>query len=155
MSANDAAPPDEIDAALGLGGGSPLDALRRRREDVRAYSQSSWKALFEPSDFGDLSAQERLALAKRVAEISASTPLVSRYQALLASAPDASERLEAILAYADKITAAPSAGRPEDLAALAAAGLSPAAIVTLSQILGFVAYQARVVASLALLETSA
>jgi len=54
---------DEIDAVLAIAAGSRLDLLRRRREEVRARSQKSWDAPFEPEDFGPLSAAERFAAA--------------------------------------------------------------------------------------------
>ena len=150
---------DEIDAVLAIATGSRLDLLRRRREEVRAHSQTSWEALFEPEDFGPLPAAERFAAAWRTAELSGATALTSRYLGLFEKVGGFAEigrpRFVAILAHAEKVAREPRTAGREDLAELAKAGLSPAAVVTLSQIIGFVAYQARVVASLALLGENA
>jgi len=160
-TAADAPPaaPDEIDAVLAIAPGSRLDLIRRRREEVRARSQTCWGALFEPEDFGALSAGERFAAAWRAAELAGATALASRYLSLFEKAGGFAEmgrpRFVAILAHAEKVGREPRTASRDDLAALAKAGFSPATIVTLSQIIGFVAYQARVVASLALLVDSA
>lgn len=64
-------------------------------------------------------------------------------------------RLVAILAHTRAVTEAPAqtaANGPAALAALQRAGLSTRAIVTLSQLIAFVAYQVRVVAALRALE---
>jgi uncharacterized protein YciW len=54
-----------------------------------------------------------------------------------------------MLRHADLVTLNPSAATAVVLEALEAAGLTAAEIVTLSQIIAFVAYQARVAVSLA------
>ena len=146
---------EEIDAVLAVTPGSRLDLFRRRREEVRTRSQTCWGALFEPEKFDALSAGERFAAAWRAAELAGAAALASRYLGLFEKVGGFAEmgrpRFVAILAHAEKVGREPRSANREDLAALAKAGLSPAAVVTLSQIIGFVAYQARVVASLALL----
>jgi uncharacterized protein YciW len=147
---------DAIDEALTIAPGDPLDVLRRGREEARLRSQTNWAALFAPAAFGPLSAAERFAAAARVAEISDAAALARAYGERRDAAPAAdSARLQAILRHAETIGRTPGAASRADLERLAAAGLSPAAIVTLSQIIGFVAYQLRVVAALARLGETA
>jgi uncharacterized protein YciW len=145
---------DFIDSVLGLAPGSRLDALRRGRAEVRLRLQTSWAALFAPKDFGALSAHERFAVARRVAEISGAERLARRCAKLAPPTPQ-NARLDAILAHAETVGRAPHDASRAELVRLAGAGLSPTAIVVLSQIIGFVATQVRVLAALALLgETS-
>ncbi len=148
------APPDVIDAVVSIAPGSRLDALRRVREEARLRTQTSYEALFAPSDFGPLAAAERLAIAERVAAISGSTALAGHYRArldALALGGKTTVRLPVLLAHADNVARSPGLAGKADLVVLSEAGLSPAAIVALSQIIGFVAYQARAAASFALI----
>ena len=64
-------------------------------------------------------------------------------------------RAQALLRHAESATTNPSAASALDLETLSALGLSPAEIVTLSQIIAFVAYQVRVAASLVLIAETA
>ena len=79
---------DVIDEVLDIRPGGPLDLLRRAREEARLRSQTSFAALFEPADFGPLSARERFAAAARVAEVSGADGLAGFY----ASARDRQQR---------------------------------------------------------------
>ena len=54
---------DVIDALVGIGAGSPLDAIRARRPEARTHAQASYRALFAPEVPGDVTAQERFAVA--------------------------------------------------------------------------------------------
>ena len=143
--------PDFLDEALMIAPGSRLDELRRARAEARARTQSSFAALFEPSDFSALSSEERFAAAEAVARVSGAKALEAKYRARRERQADDSARREAILAHAERIGRAPGEGSRADLEALAAAGLTPAGIVTLSQIIAFVAYQARAAVALQLL----
>ena len=156
---------DVIDTVLGIGEGSPLDQLRARRPDARARTQSSYAVLFNPPDPGGLSPPERFAVALRVANLNDATTLAAHYRArladeaggaALAAAIDAgapsnaiTPRAQAMLRHAELVTTNPSAASALDLETLSALELSPAEIVTLAQIIAFVAYQVRVAASLA------
>ena len=149
---------DVIDAALGVTEGSRLDLLRAARPEVRARTQSSYAALFDPADFGGLPAHERFAAAMRVAQLNKASTLAVHYRDRLAreaqgesTAAGVTARLAAILRHTDKLTLRPSDASRADLHALTAQGLGEAEIVTLSQIIAFVAYQVRVAASLALI----
>jgi uncharacterized protein YciW len=147
---------DVIDEVLRIKSGDRLDRLRSGPEEARLRSQTNWKALFEPADFEPLSAHERFAAAARVAEISGANSLARFYGELRDRQRDGNPaRLAAIVAHAEKIGRAPGDGSREGLARLGKAGLAPAEIVTLSQIIGFVSYQVRVVATLSVLGETA
>jgi uncharacterized protein YciW len=147
---------DVIDEVLQIKTGDRLDRLRRGREEARLRSQTNWTALFEPAKFGALLAHERFAAAARVAAISGANSLVRFYSELRDRQREViPARLAAILAHAEKIGRAPGEASREDLARLSKAGLSPAEIVTLSQIVGFVSYQVRVVATFSVLGETA
>ena len=164
-------PDDVIDRLMGLQPGAFLSELRLQRPAVRQHSQGSFDALLEPADASALSRSEREMVALRVAALHVCPPLVALHRERLAAlgiahrvmdaaaAGPGSEGLDArtaaMLVHADMLTLEPIAAQPAHLEALAAAGLSTAAIVTLSQLIAFVAYQVRVVAGLALLEGSA
>ncbi|HEY3720373.1 MAG TPA: CMD domain protein [Roseiarcus sp.] len=158
---------DVIDSVLGVSEGSPLHQLRARRLETRARTQSSYAVLFNPPDPGGLSPPERFAVALRVAELHDALPLAAHYRARLADeaggralaaaidsgAPSSgvTPRVEAMLRHADLVTLNPSAASDFVVEPLEAEGLTAAEIVTLSQIIAFVAYQVRVAASLALI----
>jgi len=67
------------------------------------------------------------------------------------AAPVVEPRLGAILRHADLLSFAPRNARREDLRLLADVGLSTRAIVTLSQVIGFVSFQLRVIKALELI----
>ncbi|WP_343726318.1 hypothetical protein [Burkholderia seminalis] len=153
-----AAVPDTIDAVAGLRDGDAVAALRRARDKVLLHTQRSEAALFDPA-LPDLSLVERLHAARYVARQSNAHALADTYRARLldaggmagdiehadADAFDAlPRRLGAILAHAKRVTLAPVDARAADLDALKSAGLTTPAIVALSQLVAFVAYQLRV-----------
>ncbi|VWD14849.1 MULTISPECIES: CMD domain-containing protein [Burkholderia] len=150
--------PDTIDAIAGLRDGDAVAALRRARDKVLLHTRLSEGALFDPA-LPDLSLIERLHAARYVAEKSNARVLAYTYRARLldaggtlddiacadADAFDAlPRRIGAILAHARLLTYAPVDARPSDLNALKSAGLTTPAIVALSQLVAFVAYQLRV-----------
>lgn len=153
--------PDTIDAAAGLREGDAVATLRRARDKVRLPTQLSETALFDPA-LPDLSPIERLHAARYVARQSNAHALADIYRARLldaggtlddieradADAFDAlPRRLGAILLHAKRLTHAPADARASDLDALKSAGLTTPAIVALSQLVAFVAYQLRVAAA--------
>ena len=158
---------DVIDAVLGISEGSPLHQLRARRPEARTRTQSSYAVLFNPPDPGGLSPPERFAVALRVAELHDASSLAAHYRARLAeeagggalaaaidydaASNGVTARAAAMLRHAELVTTNPSAASFVDLEALEAQGLTAEEIVTLSQIIAFVAYQVRVAASLALI----
>ncbi len=89
---------DIIDMLAGIEPGSSLDAIRSRRLQARENAQKSYLALFEPRDFGDVSAAERYAIAAFVAGVSDQPVVADFYLAKLttsASRPDLTETLKA------------------------------------------------------------
>ncbi|RQU46598.1 hypothetical protein DF147_13030 [Burkholderia cenocepacia] len=164
-----AAVPDTIDAAAGLREGDAIAALRRARSKVLLHTQLSEAALFDAA-LPDLSPVERLHAARYVARQSNAHALTDIYRTRLldaggtlddikradADAFDAlPRRLGAILLHAKRLTHAPVDARAADLAALKSAGLTTSAIVALSQLIAFVAYQLRVAAAARALQARA
>ena len=140
---------DPIDAIVPLAAGAPLYVLRHQRDKVVAASQGSDDAIFDP-ELPGLSLAERLTLAHAVAELSDSPAVAAHYrQRLAACAPVVtSPRLQAALHFARLLVLRPIEGDRQTLLALPAAGLQTADVVTLAQLIGWVAYQVRVVAGL-------
>jgi alkylhydroperoxidase domain protein/CMD domain protein len=157
---------DVISDLAGVQPDSPLADLRAQRPEATTHAQGSYAALFANSD-GALSRLERLAAALRVAVRHSSSAAAEHYRQRLRDAgagsdiiaealdnpPSASgsPRLQAILAHADLLASRPAQARPEHLQALADVGLSTPEIVSLSQAIGFVSFQVRVIAGLRLL----
>lgn len=155
---------DVIDHLAGLATDSPVAQARARRPEVVRSAQSSYLALLEPAEPAGLSLVERAQVALRVALLTPSAAATAWYRARLADlgadaatvaaverfpdAPGLSSRLAAILRHTDQLTTAPLAAGPGHLTALKGAGLGPAAIVTLAQLIAFVSFQVRVVAAL-------
>ncbi|MDF3080493.1 CMD domain-containing protein [Burkholderia sola] len=164
-----AAVPDTIDAAAGLREGDAVAALRLARGKVLLHTQLSEAALFDPA-LPDLSPVERLHAARYVARLSNAHALTDIYRTRLldaggtlddieradADAFDAlPRRVGAILLHAKRLTHAPVDARAADLDALKSAGLTTPAIVALSQLVAFVAYQLRVAAAAQALQARA
>ncbi|WP_446900788.1 CMD domain-containing protein [Burkholderia sp. YIM B11467] len=161
--------PDTIDAVAGLRDGDAVAALRRARDKVLLHTRLSEAALFDPA-LPDLSLIERLHAARYVALKSNADALASTYRTRLLDAGGTAEdiaradtdafdalppRLGAILAHARLLAQAPVDARPSNLDALKSAGLTTPAIVALSQLVAFVAYQLRVAAAARALQARA
>ncbi|CAI2108511.1 Uncharacterized protein conserved in bacteria [Serratia ficaria] len=148
---------------LGLGAfaDEALNTALTARAGVFSASLAGYHALFPDqvalSRFVTLSPYDRLSTALTVAQVTGVQSLCSHYAARLAPlhSPDASResniRLAQITQYARQLASQPTLICPKALQQLADVGLSPADIVTFSQIIGFVSYQARVVAGVAAL----
>ncbi len=128
--------------------GPRVAALRAARPDFVRYTQGSYDAMVAPEHPEGLTASERAQAACRTAELCGHTALAAQYRSL-PSAPG--PRDAAILRHAALLATNPGQATRADIAALTAAGLSPMEVVTLSQVVAFVAYQVRVAAGLALL----
>ncbi len=135
---------DLIDTLLG----PRVAALRAARPDFVRYTQGSYDAMVAPPSPEGLTASERALAAHRTAELSGHQALTAHYASLPTSS---GPRDAAILRHAELLATKPNEATKADIEALQAAGLSPTEIVTLSQIVAFVAYQTRVAAGLALL----
>jgi len=162
-------PSDLLNTLAGIGPGSPLLAVREGRSRATAHAQGGHDALLQPPEPGGVSRLERAAIALRVAAWHDEPLLVAHYRELLGAAgggdalagsatavaggaPDGglveTGRLAAALRHADLLSTRPADAEPEHLAALARAGLSADDVVTVSQTIGFVSFQARVLAGL-------
>jgi len=141
---------DVIDALVPLHATSSLHAVRHQRDKVVAATQGSYDAIFDPALPG-LAMAERLLAAHTVARLSGSTTLEAHYRDRLdrlPTTPPDGERARAILAFAEVLTEHPVEGDRIALLKLPAAGLSTPEVITLAQLIAFVAYQVRVVAGL-------
>jgi len=160
---------DVIDTLVGLAPNAPLAKLRRERPDVVKHLQGSDDVIFAPADDGGLTPAERAAAGLRIAELLRDSVLVMHYRARLATLDPSGvlaktveggarltdARWDAILAHVDLVTRGPGAATREDIEGLTAAGLSSHAIVSLSQLISFVNFQARVLAGLRMLKGAA
>jgi alkylhydroperoxidase domain protein/CMD domain protein len=164
---------DIISTLAGVAPGSPAAELRAQRPEAMQHAQGSYTALFDPAERVGLSAVERFAIALRVAAIHAATEAADHYRQRLLEAgasppivaaaaledagagsqpdPEVPPRIQAILRHADLLSTHPVDATPDDLQALADAGLATVEIVVLSQIVAFVSFQVRVVAALQLI----
>lgn len=165
---------DVIDAISGLDTAQST-ALRGHRPDVVSSAQASYEALLPQSLDADpvpgFELPTRLLVAARSARLEHSPAALAHYSerlaahaehsALLAfveSGPDrgagllASRRERAILRHVELLVSRPAATTASDLDALTAAGLDPAEIVVLSQIVAFVSFQVRIAHGLTVLK---
>ncbi|AOE99525.1 peroxidase [Serratia surfactantfaciens] len=148
---------------LGLGAfaDEALNHALSARSGVFSASLAGYHALFPDhvplSRYVTLSPYDRLSTALTVAQVTGVQSLCSHYAARLAPlhSPDASResniRLAQITQYARQLASQPTLICRKALQQLGDVGLSPADIVTFSQVIGFVSYQARVVAGIAAL----
>jgi uncharacterized peroxidase-related enzyme len=148
---------------LGLGAfaDEALNTALTARAGVFSASLAGYHVLFpdrvELSRTVTLSPYDRLSTALTVAQVTGVQSLCSHYAARLAPlySPDASResniRLAQITQYARQLASQPTLICSKALQQLSDVGLSLADIVTFSQIIGFVSYQARVVAGVAAL----
>jgi len=136
---------DLLDRLAGITPGSRLDGLRALRPDVRAAGAGSEAAIFlGPSG---LTAGERHAVALHVAALHACAELAEHHRLLAGTSP----RLPAMLTHAEMLTLRPHVATPAAVQALAEAGLAPAEIVMLSQLIAYLAWQVRALHGLKLL----
>ncbi|MFG1784664.1 CMD domain-containing protein [Rhodococcus oryzae] len=151
---------DALDRVLGAPLADAVSPLRSARPAVAEHTQRLHDAFFgAPSPN-----RERLAaIALRVTVLAAQPTLVEHYSALLP--PDlvasvtagtvADPELAALLRHAELLTLDPAAATREAIGGLRSAGLTEAAIVTASQLIGYVNYQIRLVAGYTLIGESA
>src|SRR5437868_11704201 len=160
---------DVMDTLAGLAPDSPLAGLRRQRPDVVKHLQGSDDVIFSPADDGGLTRPERAAAALRIAELLRDEALIAHYRARLTALDPSGDlaktvsggaritegRWDAILAHVDLVTRGPGSAARDDVENLIAVGLSPHAIVSLSQLISYVNFQSRVLAGLRMLKGAA
>ena len=147
--------PDVMDTLAGLSDGSPIAELRRQRPDVVKHLQGSDDAIFAPKDDGGFTRAEREAAALRIATLLRDGALEEHYRRRLAALGETSPlngaRGAAVMAHVDRVTTSPDSATKSDIDGLLAAGLSPHAVVSLSQLIAYVNFQSRVLAGLRML----
>lgn len=157
---------DVIDTILGVQPGSAVAALRSQKPDYIANDQNYYLSIFEPDteSAAAFPAVDRALIAVRVASHTGSTAVVNWYADLAASLGATPTQIDAVkdvsvtvaatssfgaaVQRADQVTLKPDTTAPEHIQQLKAAGLSPAAILSLSQTIAFVNYQLRLIAGL-------
>ena len=94
---------DVIDVLARIKPGSALDAVRYRRPQARQQAEASFRALFEPEDFGGVSATERFAVAVFVAGLhgnAASAAFYAERRAAAGPSPELPAAIDAAIAAA-------------------------------------------------------
>jgi len=194
---------DVIDRLAGLAPNSPLAMIRDRKPVTRQQAQKSHDVLFDPAEPGDVTLQERLAMAMFIAALHGQEEAVAFYAAGVARTTPAEAfvaaiheeaakgrtigpygaypkgplsvedengpvyavaeanrsilgaKLTAALAHVHLLVFHPRDASASGLQHLLDAGWSNTAIVTLSQLVAFLAFQLRAAAGLRALAASA
>lgn len=163
------APPttrDVVNAILGVDDDSPIATLRNQKPDQVAGLQHYYETIFQPEEPSaeQFSVADRALVAIRVAAHTGSDAVVAWYEDLARSSDVSATEIArardtatewsddsirgAAIRRADRITVDPASAEREHIDELTAAGLTPAAIVSLSQVIAFVSYQVRFIAIL-------
>jgi uncharacterized protein YciW len=153
---------DVINYLAGVDEDSPVAELRLQKPDLAQFAQGSYDALLEPVDPETVSLFERHAIALRVGLLTNFEHVAAWHRQRLESLGTPFETIEAIaafpegdtldprtralLAHTDRVTAASGTAEAEHIEQLKAAGLTPKAIVTIGQLIGFLGYQVRAIA---------
>lgn len=162
--------PDIINQLAGLDDGSALAAARATRPEFVDGAEACRSAVLEPAVDAGLGRPLRAALAARMARLNANETLAAFYRDKLAALgsdlfmlriadglyPDAvDDRLRAILRHTDFITIAPRACTRADTERLVAQGLSVPEVIALAELIGFLNFEVRILATLNLLKVTA
>jgi len=156
---------DVMSRLAGIVTGSPVAEARAMRPDVIRFTQTSDDAMLRPKSTAGFTRAERVAIGIRIARRLEDRALIAHYEAMLrpldpsgalldateGATPTTADRWSLMLAHADRLTADPGASEPAHLKLLGNAGLSPQAIVALSQLIAYVNYQSRARAGLAVI----
>ena len=162
--------PDIINQLAGLPEGSALAAARATRPEFVEGAEACRAAVLEPVADVGLGRPLRAALAARMARLNADETLAAFYRSKLAALsddpamlriadgayPDAvGDRLRAILRHTDFITIAPRACTRADTERLVAQGLTVPEVIALAELIGFLNFEVRILATLNLLKATA
>ena len=142
--------------------------LRKSRPETTGFAQASYLALLEPDAPGDVTRVEREAIGLRVATLERSQVVADFHtgrllalgedEAFIAAITDFPEgftgpdRLAAILRHVDLLSTTSRSGSEAAIASLRAAGLDAKQIVTISQLIAYLSYEIRMIATLNALE---
>lgn len=160
--------PQDVKAAPSFPASPAIAALRARRPEVQINTDASRALLFSDEIATSLTPADRYAVAAYAARLSGDPELEGHY---LSRAGEAGleheiqmavavgdvegledDRLRLVLNYARTLVETPKDGDKRWIEALAAAGLSPADIVALSQLVAFLTYEIRLAAGLRAIE---
>ncbi|WP_300004908.1 alkylhydroperoxidase domain protein [uncultured Cedecea sp.] len=141
--------PDLLNQLAEIIPNSALAEARETRHAATQHAQGSYQALFGETSISGLTLNERLTLAKQVAEWHEDTQLADHYHQRVTE--PVSKRFAALLDHAERLSFQPVQVSPAGVEGLLAAGFNEEEIVTLSQIIGFVAFQSRLLRGLRLL----
>jgi CMD domain protein len=160
---------DVIGRIAGITPGSRADRARQAKPELIAGAQAYYEATVAPEEPGGLSHEERALIAYRVSLLTPQRETATFYRERLdALGVDrglveaverfpggcgVDDRFTAIMRHVERVTTSPRDAEPRHLRALEAAGLGPFEIVSLSQLIAFVSYQARLVAALRAMES--
>lgn len=162
--------PDVIDQIAGLPTSSALWAARQTRPEFVSGAETCRKAVLAPEGDVGLGHPLRAALAARMARLNGHEKLATYYRSLLepfsddpstaliaeCGYPENADRcLRAILRHTDFITTAPRACTRDDTERLVADGLTVPEVVSLAELIGFVNFEVRILATLDLLKVPA
>ncbi len=133
-------------------GNAAIVAIREQKPQVFAQIQDYYDATVQPTNPGNVSLAERALIAHRVAAGIPDAVLAGWYQttfdALNETVDESTPRLAAILSRLALVNTHPEQTTPDDVRALQDAGLSEVDIISISQLIAFVHYQARLLAGL-------
>ena len=151
---------DSIDRLAGLNASDSTYATRHQREKVAVATQACEDLLLGNTLAGSLTQAERLVLASEQARVSGVQLLADEYRQRAEQLGDAvtadlrtilsqagaqtgNVRMDAMLHFVRTLALNPAESDKQALLAIPAAGLSVDDTVLLAQLIGFVAYQAR------------
>ena len=164
MSDVTAPPIDTVAAILGSDTPERVASFRASKPELIDQLEAYYASIFDPTE--DSAAQfplrDRALVAARVATHTGSSAVVAWYREVAiqngasaeladgvikaAQPATGSAATDAALSHADLLTTAPANATAQDLEKLKAAGLTPGAILALSQTIAFVSYQLRLIA---------
>lgn len=142
--------PDLLNQLADVIPGTALAEARDIRDAATRHAEGSYQALFSEGSISGLTLTERLQLAKHVAQWHEDTLLTEHYSQRIADS-SVSDRFIKLLAHAEQISFQPVQASPAGVQALSDAGFNEEEIVTLSQVVGFIAFQSRLLRGLRLL----
>ncbi len=157
---------DVIDEILGENNTDRVVMLRSQKPELASQRQAYYDAVFEPApDSAEaFSVADRFLVAVRTASHTGSAavvdwysgraresgvegPAIDRARNVAEPWPD-EDRLGPVMRHVDLITARPVESSKRDIDALLESGLTPGAVVVLSQVVAYVSYQLRLIAAL-------
>lgn len=144
---------DVIDTVLGGKRAAAVHVIRQSRPAVIAHTQGVHDALFD-GPAGVAFGRERLAaIAVHIATLADAKDLAAHYAEIAGSEPESNgdQVLAAALRHAERLTTAPASSTHAHIELLLATGLTEQDVVTITQLAGFVNYQIRLLAGLALI----